>query len=72
MRRTLLVAIAAAAILSGGSLERADAMKFATPSALGFAGPDTAFVQRVTVVCGNNGCSPVQTKRVQRRKLPQH
>jgi hypothetical protein len=72
MRKTLLIAVATAAVLSGGSLKRANAMTFATPSALGFASTDIAVIQRVTVVCGNNGCSPVQTKRVQRRKLPQH
>jgi hypothetical protein len=72
MRQTLLVAFATAAILSGGLPKLANAMTPATPSELGFASPDAAFIQRATVVCGNNGCSPVQTKRVQRRKLPQH
>jgi hypothetical protein len=29
---------------------------------------DTPPLQRVTVVCGQNGCAPVQTKRVQHQK----
>jgi hypothetical protein len=71
MRKTFLTVFATAAILSGGMFG-AKAIPLASPSALGFATGNADLLQRVTVVCGNNGCSPVQTKRVQRRKLPQH
>jgi hypothetical protein len=72
MRRDFLTAVAVAMILSGGMHVSAVAMALAAPSALGVTTVDAYLIQRVTVVCGNNGCSPVQTKRVQRRKLPQH
>jgi hypothetical protein len=39
------------------------------PSALPVATADAALIQRVTVVCGMNGCAPVQTKRVQGHQL---
>jgi hypothetical protein len=72
MHKTYVIAFAIVAILSGGLLECAKAMTITSPSALGFATTNAALLQRVTVVCGNNGCSPVQTKRVQRRLPLKH
>jgi hypothetical protein len=61
MRKTLLTAVAAAALLSGGMLgNRAEAMTLATPSALGVALADTGVVQKV--VCGYNGCVRVRPR----------
>jgi hypothetical protein len=68
MLKALIAAFAAAALLSGGFLESAGAVTFAT--ALGGAGID--LVQQASVICGTNGCSPVQTKRVQHRKPLHH
>jgi len=70
MRKTFLSALAAAAILSGGMpAERAQALTPATPSALYLTATAAAPVQLATVLCGTNGCAPVQTKRIQRRKF---
>jgi hypothetical protein len=53
--KTLLAALAAAAVLSGGMLSnRADAMILAAPSAPGAA--DAGLVQKAAVVCGYYGC----------------
>jgi hypothetical protein len=71
MRKTFLTVFTTAAILSGG-LFSAKAIPLVSPSALGFAAGNADLLQRVTVVCGNNGCSPVQTKRVQRRQPLKH
>jgi hypothetical protein len=55
MHKTLLTALAAAALLSGGMLgSRAEAMTLAAPSALGVA--DTGLVVKAAVVCGYYGC----------------
>jgi hypothetical protein len=72
MRKALFAAFAAATVLSGGWLESAGAVTFAAPSALGVAASDSGVIQQVTVVCGTNGCSQVQTKRVQHRKPIHH
>ncbi len=65
MRATLLTALAAAAILSGG-LPSNQANAFAQPSALGVA--SAPFVQQVATICGTAGCAPVQTKKVRHFK----
>jgi hypothetical protein len=46
----------------------AAAMVRATPAISAGATADRPLLQRVTVVCGQNGCAPVQTKRVQHGK----
>jgi hypothetical protein len=67
MQKTLLAAFAAGAVLSGVALGApALAMPLAAPSATGFAGVDSALLERVANVCGVNGCAPVWTKRVQK------
>jgi len=64
MRKIILTALAAAAILSGGMLgNRAQAMTLATPSVLGVATADAALVRQAKAVCGSNGCVQVQTSR---------
>ncbi len=69
MSRNLLVALAAATILSGAMLgNSAAAMVPATPSPLGVAATHSGLVRQVTVVCGSNGCVRVQTSRVRRHK----
>jgi hypothetical protein len=71
MRKTRLTALAVAAILLGGAFgERAEAMTLAPPSALGVATAHAGLVQKATVVCGMNGCAPVQTRRLQKHQLP--
>ena len=67
MRTTLLTALAAAAILSGGFfVDHASAFTLAAPSAL--AAAPAPLVQRVANVCGPAGCVPVQTKKVRHFK----
>ncbi|HTR00724.1 MAG TPA: hypothetical protein VMH83_12060 [Candidatus Acidoferrum sp.] len=67
MRTTLLTALAAAAILSGGFFaDNASAFTLAAPSAL--AATPALLVQRVANVCGPTGCVPVQTKKVRHFK----
>jgi hypothetical protein len=72
MRKTLLASIGVSIILSGAMGTHAGAMTPAPLSAIGPAAQaDAALVHRATVVCGNNGCVPVQTKRVEHpKKLP--
>ena len=68
MRKIVLTAMATAAILSGGMLgSEAGAMPLATPAVLNAAAG--SLVRQAAVVCGGNGCAPVQTGRVQRRKF---
>ena len=68
MRNALLTALAAATILLGGMLAtRTEAMTAA--SAAGTAATGAGFVKQAAVVCGGNGCGPVQTKPQRRRKL---
>jgi hypothetical protein len=65
MSKTLLAALVSAALLSTAMLgSRAAAMTPASPSALAAASPRGALVERVTNICGLNGCVPVQTKRI--------
>jgi hypothetical protein len=64
MRKALLSALAAAIILSGGLLaDRTAAMPLATPAS------GAALVEKATILCGGNGCAPVQTKQIQRKKF---
>jgi hypothetical protein len=44
-------------------------MTTATPAALGVAAVDTGMIREAAIVCGTNGCAPVQTKLLQRRKF---
>lgn len=58
MRRTLLAAAAAAALVAMASpAQRADAMPAAAPAQLGQA--DGAVVQKAAIVCGYYGCRRV-------------
>jgi hypothetical protein len=69
MSKTLLAALAAVALLSAGMLgTHAAAMTLAPPQAFGVASVRGTLVERVTNVCGMNGCAPVQTKRIVRPK----
>jgi hypothetical protein len=63
MRKTLLSALAAAIILSGGLLaDRTAAMPLAPVSV-------TTLVEKAAIICGGNGCAPVQTKQTQHHKF---
>jgi hypothetical protein len=65
MRGILVAGLAAASFLFGGLCTRdAEAAMLAAPT-ISHAGK-AAVVQRVTNVCGANGC--VQTQRIQRQK----
>jgi hypothetical protein len=65
MSKTLLAALAAVTLLSAGTVcTRAAAMTLAAPPALHAANAHETFVERVTNVCGMNGCVAVQTKRI--------
>jgi len=56
MRKTLLTALGAAALLSAGAFaNQASAMTAATPSAIG-AAAGSGLVEKAAVVCGYNGC----------------
>jgi len=69
MGKILLAAFTAATVLSGGlSAGRAAAMSPAATSALSTAA-DAGLVREATMICGNNGCLPVQTKAPQKRKF---
>lgn len=71
MPRSLLTVFAVATVLSAGMLDnQAGAMTLVPPSVVGIANADGTLVQKAAVICGNNGCAPVQTKRVQRHKKP--
>jgi len=70
MRKILISAFMTAIILAGGIFSgRAVAMAPAATPALGTPAADAGLVQEAAVVCGNNGCAPVQTKAPQRRKF---
>jgi hypothetical protein len=72
MPKTPLAALAASIILLGAMLgSRVCAMTIAPSSTLGVA-PDATLLHRATVICGSNGCAPVQTKRVQHPKKLQY
>ena len=70
MRKAFPVSLGVAALLSVGVWAGgASATTPAKPP--GIAGP--AAVQPARVLCGNGGCSPVQTKQiVHHRSLPKH
>lgn len=63
MRDDILTTLAAAILCSGLSCAAADA-------AMQTASVHGASIQRVTNVCGSNGCAPVQTKRYTRPPKP--
>jgi hypothetical protein len=66
MRGILLAGLAAASFLLGGLSTRAETAMLAAPTT-SYTGK-AAVVQRVTNVCGANGCVRVQTQRVQHQK----
>jgi hypothetical protein len=67
MSKTLFSALAAATVLSGATFAgRAVAMPSA---ALSSAPARSALVHEAAVLCGGNGCAPVQTKQTQRKKF---
>jgi len=67
MSKTLFSAVAAAMILSGAMIAgRAAAMP---PAALSSAPARSALIHEAAVLCGGNGCTPVQTKQTQRKKF---
>jgi hypothetical protein len=64
MRKTRLSALTAATILAVAMLaDRAAAMPFAAP-----AGGSLA-IENAAIVCGGNGCAPVETKPRQHKKF---
>lgn len=66
MRETLLTAFAAAIVLSAATLHnRADAT---TASMEAVAASSRTGVQLAVSVCGSNGCSKVQTHRIQHHR----
>jgi hypothetical protein len=67
MSKALLTSLSAAVLLSAVLGTRAVAMPLAVP-APGIANARAALVERVTNVCGINGCTPVYTKRIVRPK----
>jgi hypothetical protein len=70
MRKLLLVGFAAAVLASNAVLlHRAAAMTLAARSALGTATAPAGLVQKVTNVCGPNGCVAVQVKRLDKHQL---
>jgi hypothetical protein len=64
MRRALVAAIA---LFSTTMLAyQTSAMTLAAPAALGSAAAGTSAVMHTAVVCGGNGCGPVQTSAPRR------
>jgi hypothetical protein len=67
MHKALLATLATAAILAGAMIaEQAEAMTTATPSTPATAPAAAAPIRLATVVCGGNGCVPIQTKQIQK------
>jgi len=67
MSKILLTALAAATILAGGlPVDRAAAIT-AAASASGIASAN--LIREAAIVCGGNGCNPVQTKAQKRHKF---
>ena len=68
--KTILLATIATLVLAVGSVgQRAEATPLS--SSLGVASSVTAPIVRVAVVCGTNGCAPVQVSGPRRhKKLP--
>jgi hypothetical protein len=67
MRATLFLSLAVAAISSSGLIADAAAAATLTPASL-ISDRNAPLVQRVTNVCGANGCVRVQTQRVKHQK----
>jgi hypothetical protein len=64
MRKTRFSALTAATILAVAILaDRAAAMPFAAPAS------GSALVEQAAIVCGGNGCAPVETKPHGKRKF---
>ena len=59
MRKIVLLALATVAILSGGMATQSTELAIQSE----------ASVQLATMMCGTNGCVPVQTKHQPRRKF---
>jgi hypothetical protein len=65
MQKTVLAALAVATILTGAVVgNRAAAITPASPPVLGATADNAGLVQQAAHICGNNGCVPVQTKRI--------
>ena len=63
MRKTLLTALGAVALLSAGAFaNQAGAMTLASPIALGVAAADSGLVEKAAVVCGYYGCARVRPR----------
>jgi hypothetical protein len=71
MRKILFTTVAAAIVLSsGGVAHRAEAMTLTAPAAMSAAAARVAVIEPVVSVCGSNGCSVIQTKKVVHHKAP--
>jgi hypothetical protein len=65
MRKTLLAALAAAALLTAAMLcNRAEAMTLASPSTLNGSVAGAGLVHKAAVVCGYRGCVRVWPRRL--------
>jgi hypothetical protein len=67
MRGILVSSFAVASILSSGPIAGDAKAGPLTPASV-ISGSATSFVERVTNICGSNGCVRVQTQRVQHHK----
>jgi hypothetical protein len=67
MRRILVLSLVLACVLSCG-LVAGDAKAVTLTLPLVVSGSDAPFIERVTNICGANGCVRVQTQRVQHQK----
>ncbi len=67
MSKTVLASLAAATLFAVGLLALPSEAGSAAPSAVRFATAD--LVREAAIVCGGNGCNPVQTKAQQKRKF---
>jgi hypothetical protein len=70
MRDTLLAALAATIILVTGIVTEGSAASAPDqPFPIHSARAESGLVQMAAIVCGGNGCAPVQTKAPDRRKF---
>ena len=70
MVRSLLAVFASMAFLSGVPIGESGRAEIAMqPAALRVTG-SPGFVQMAVNICGNAGCVPVQTKRLNKHQLP--
>jgi hypothetical protein len=70
MRRRLLTALASATLLAGGTIAAHAAAETAPlASTPGIAIPHAGLFREAAVVCGGNGCGPVQTSAKHKRKF---